>query len=77
MRRGRTLLVASLAVVAVAVPSATATAAKPTCPGHPGCKTADDPNKNNPKFQQSQLGNFNQGTEDTCVQVKPGRDKPC
>ena len=75
--RGRYALVVSLITgVLVALP-ATGMAAKPTCPDHPGCKTADDPNKNNPKFLISQLGNFNQGTEDTCVRAKPGRDKPC
>jgi hypothetical protein len=42
-------------------------AAPPPCePGAPGCKTGDDPDKNNPKFTETQRGNLDaQGTENT------------
>jgi hypothetical protein len=75
--RGRRVLVGALAAAALAALPMSASADKPTCPDHPGCKTADDPDKNNPKFLITQLGNFNEGTDDTCVRVKPGRDRPC
>jgi hypothetical protein len=65
-----------LAVALIGIPSA-ATAAPPPCsPGEPGCKTVDDPTKNNPKFTETQRGNVNApGTESTCVGANPGQTK--
>jgi hypothetical protein len=57
-------LVLAMMVVVMAAPSF---AAPPPCePGAPGCKTGDDPDKNNPKFLETQRGSLNaQGTEGT------------
>lgn len=73
------VLVAVLLVGGLTVP-ATATAAfaaAPACsPGAPGCKTVDDPAKNNPKFTETQRGNVNApGTENTCVGANNGQTK--
>ncbi len=40
----------------------------PCEPGAPGCKTEEG---KNPKFTQTQRGNFNQGTEETNVCTEP------
>jgi hypothetical protein len=62
---------------AIAVASAPAGAAPPPCePGAPGCKTVDDPSKNNPKFTETQRGNVDApGTESTCVGANNGQTK--
>jgi hypothetical protein len=70
MRKRIALLITALmlALTMIAGPVASgALAAPPPCePGAPGCKTGDDPDKNNPKFLETQRGNTNaQGTEDT------------
>jgi hypothetical protein len=66
----RIILMFTVAALLVAMLVATAPlvfAAPPPCePGAPGCKTGDDPDKNNPKFLETQRGNLNaQGTEGT------------
>ena len=78
MTRGK--LRAGLSTLALAVPAGaavTAQAAPPPCePGDPGCKTVDDPSKNNPKFTETQRGNVDApGTESTCVGANPGQTK--
>jgi hypothetical protein len=57
--------------------AAPAFSAPPPCePGAPGCKTVDDPSKNNPKFTETQRGNVNApGTESTCVGANNGQTK--
>lgn len=63
---------------ALMIPAAgTALAVPPACePGAPGCKTVDDPTKNNPKFTETQRGNVDApGTESTCVGANPGQTK--
>ena len=69
--------VAALATGALMVPAGTAVADAPPCSaGDPGCKTVDDPNKNNPKFTETQRGNVNApGTENTCVGANRGQTK--
>ena len=61
------LALAAFLVAALSVSALSAFAAPPPCePGAPGCKTGDDPDKNNPKFLETQRGNTNaQGTEGT------------
>jgi len=61
------LALTALLVVALSMSALSAFAAPPPCePGAPGCKTEDDPNKNNPKFTISQRGNLDApGTEST------------
>ena len=63
--------------VALFVPAGTAFSDAPPCsPGEPGCKTVDDPSKNNPKFTETQRGNVDAaGTENTCVGANPGQTK--
>ena len=70
MIRRITILVTALmlALTMVAGPVASgALAVPPPCqPGAPGCKTGDDPDKNNPKFTETQRGNLEaKGTENT------------
>jgi hypothetical protein len=70
MRKRIALLLTALmlALTMVAGPVASgALAAPPPCePGAPGCKTGDDPDKNNPKFTETQRGNLEaKGTENT------------
>ena len=69
MRKRIALLLTALmlALTMVAGPVASGALAAPECePGAPGCKTGDDPDKNNPKFLETQRGNLNaRGTEDT------------
>ena len=80
MKTVRAAIAAVAATMALLVPSGAAFAAPPPCqPGAPGCKTGDDPDKNNPKFIETQRGNLNApGTESTCVGTNPGgRTKPC
>ena len=78
MKNGvRRFSLATLAVAAlIGVPSG-ATAAPPPCEaGDPGCKTVDDPTKNNPKFTETQRGNVDApGTEGTCTGANPGQTK--
>jgi hypothetical protein len=72
------IAVAALAVTGgIAVAAPPAGAAPPPCePGAPGCKTVDDPSKNNPKFTETQRGNVNApGTESTCVGANNGQTK--
>ena len=74
------LFVALLVGGALLVPASTAVSDAPPCQaGDPGCKTVDDPNKNNPKFTETQRGNVNApGTENTCVGATPGQtNKVC
>jgi hypothetical protein len=68
MRRRITLLiVAAIMALTMAFGTSAAFAAPPPCePGAPGCKTGDDPDKNNPKFTEVQRGSLNaKGTEGT------------
>jgi hypothetical protein len=69
--------VALLTAVALCVPVGTTFGDAPPCsPGDPGCKTVDDPTKNNPKFTETQRGNVDApGTENTCVGANPGQTK--
>jgi hypothetical protein len=63
---------------ALMVPLASpALADPPACePGAPGCKTVDDPTKNNDKFTETQRGNVDApGTESTCVGANNGQTK--
>jgi hypothetical protein len=55
-RIGLLIMVALVAAMMMVATAAPAFAAQPTCPGHPGCKTTDDPNKNNDKFMVTRLG---------------------
>ncbi len=73
MRRRITMLImaAMLALTLSLGGAGAAFAAPPPCePGAPGCKTGDDPDKNNPKFTETQRGNLNapgtEGTERDC-----------
>ena len=77
MRKLRIAIAAFAVTGAVAVASAPAGGAPPPCePGAPGCKTVDDPNKNNPKFTETQRGNVDApGTESTCVGANNGQTK--
>jgi hypothetical protein len=74
--RSTLLGVAIVAVLALSGATA-ASAAPPACePGAPGCKTVDDPTKNNPKFTETQRGNVDApGTESTCVGANNGQTK--
>ena len=68
MRKRITLLIAALMMaLTMSFGAAGAFAVPPPCePGAPGCKTGDDPDKNNPKFLETQRGNLNaKGTENT------------
>ena len=48
----------------------------PSEPGSPGCKTVDNPTKNNPKFTEFQRRNVDApGTESTCVGANNGHTK--
>jgi hypothetical protein len=54
------LALTAFLVAALSVSALSAFAAPPPCePGAPGCKTIEG---KNPKFTQTQRGNFNQGT---------------
>jgi hypothetical protein len=66
-----------LTAVVLFVPAGTTFADAPPCSvGEPGCKTVDDPSKNNPKFTETQRGNVDAaGTENTCVGANPGQTK--
>jgi hypothetical protein len=73
----RRISLAALAAAAlIGIPSG-ATAAPPPCqPGDPGCKTVDDPTKNNPKFTETQRGNVDAPrTESTCPGANNGQTK--
>ncbi len=68
MRKRISLLIAALMLaLTMSFGGAGAAFAEPApCPGGPGCKTGDDPDKNNPKFTEVQRGNTNaKGTENT------------
>ena len=73
----RRLLAVLLASGALLVPAGPAMSDAPPCQvGDPGCKTVDDPTKNNPKFTETQRGNVNApGTENTCVGANRGQTK--
>jgi hypothetical protein len=73
----KTLTASILTALALAIPVGSAFADAPPCePGAPGCKTVDDPSKNNPKFTETQRGNVNApGTENTCTGANPGQTK--
>ena len=73
----RTAFVGLLAIAALLLPAGSAVSAPPACsPGAPGCKTVDDPSKNNPKFTETQRGNVDApGTESTCVGANRGQTK--
>ena len=61
-----TALMLALTMVAGPVASGALAAPPPCQPGAPGCKTGDDPDKNNPKFTETQRGNLEaKGTENT------------
>ena len=78
MRNGvRRFSLATLAVAALIGMPSGATAAPPPCEaGDPGCKTVDDPTKNNPKFTETQRGSVDApGTEGTCTGANPGQTK--
>ena len=70
-RIGLLLVAALVAAMMLAATGAPAFADQPSCPGHPGCKTTDDPDKNNPKFKVTRLGaGEGEGTEDTARDCK-------
>ncbi len=73
----KTLTASILTALALAIPAGSALADAPPCePGASGCKTVDDPSKNNPKFTETQRGNVNApGTENTCTGANPGQTK--
>jgi hypothetical protein len=72
----RLSLAALVAAALVGIPSGATAAAPPCQVGQPGCKTVDDPTKNNPKFTETQRGNVNApGTENTCVGANNGQTK--
>ena len=77
MYKLRIALTALVVTGGIAVAAGPAGAAPPPCePGAPGCKTVDDPTKNNPKFTETQRGNVNApGTESTCVGANRGQTK--
>ncbi len=76
-KRRNAALLGVLAAVVVGAPVSSAWADAPACTaGDPGCKTVDDPNKNNPKFTETQRGNTNApGTENTCTGANNGQTK--
>jgi hypothetical protein len=76
-KTARRLALTALAAAALVGIPAGATAAPPPCQaGDPGCKTVDDPTKNNPKFTETQRGNVDApGTESTCVGANNGQTK--
>ena len=62
------LALTAFLVAALSVSALSAFAAPPPCnsPDAPGCKSGDDPDKNNPKFTEVQRGNLDApGTENT------------
>jgi hypothetical protein len=69
--------VALLLTGALLVPASPAFGAPPSCDAQPqGCKTVDDPDKNNDKFTETQRGNVNApGTESTCTGANNGQTK--
>ncbi len=71
------LLIAVVAATIVALSAGSSFAAAPACEaGDPGCKTAQDTSKNNPKFTVTQRGNIGAGgTENTCTGANPGQTK--
>jgi hypothetical protein len=66
-----------LASLMMVVPAGSPFADAPGCSvGSPGCKTVDDPSKNNPKFTETQRGNVDApGTENTCFGANRGQTK--
>lgn len=73
----RKVLIAVILAGGLTVPATAAFADAPPCtPGAPGCKTVDDPTKNNPKFTETQRGNVDApGTENTCTGANRGQTK--
>jgi hypothetical protein len=69
--------VALLAATMMLLSASPAGAAAPPCSaGDPGCKTEQDPTKNNDKFTVSQRGNLDApGTENTCTGANNGQTK--
>ena len=67
-RIGLLIAVALMAAMMLTATAAPAFAVPGPCePGDPGCKTQDDPNKNNPKFtisSQAQFGSAAEGDND-------------
>ena len=76
-RTARRLALPAILVAGIATVPMMAPAAPPACsPGAPGCKTVDDPSKNNAKFTETQRGNVDApGTESTCVGANRGQTK--
>ena len=69
-------LAATMLIATGVVGQASFAAPAPCTVGQPGCKTVDDPNKNNDKFSQTQRGNVDAGgTESTCFGANPGQTK--
>jgi hypothetical protein len=77
MHKLRVALTTLVVTGGIAVAATPAGAAPPPCePGAPGCKTVDDPTKNNEKFTETQRGNVDApGTESTCVGANNGQTK--
>jgi len=73
----KTLIGAALAAGLLVGSAGSALADAPPCSaGDPGCKTVDDPTKNNPKFTETQRGNVDApGTENTCTGANRGQTK--
>ena len=73
----KALVGAALAAGLLVGSAGSALAAAPSCTaGQPGCKTVDDPSKNNPKFTETQRGNVDApGTENTCTGANHGQTK--
>jgi hypothetical protein len=71
------ILVALVAVTLAVLSAAPSLAAPPPCQaGDPGCKTQDDPTKNNEKFTVTQRGNIGApGTQETCTGANNGQTK--
>ena len=73
------LVVLTVLVAMALMSSGTAVADPPPCePGQTtqGCKSEDDPDKNNDKFQVTQRGNIGApGTAETCTGANPGQTK--
>jgi hypothetical protein len=63
-RIGLLIAVALMAIIMMTATAAPAFAVPGPCePGTPGCKTQDDPDKNNPKFTESSRAQFDSAAE--------------
>lgn len=78
-KKARRLFVSAAVAAAFAVPGNAVLADPPPCePGAPGCKTVDDPDKNNPKFTCTQRGRVGApGTSETLEGANNGQTKQC